>query len=146
MRLSLLRAPLFPDPETDQGSHRLRYAVVPGAGIADAVREGYRINLPLRVVSGAAGVEPILAVDNDNVIVEALKLADDESGDVVVRLYESLGAWGSAMVLAGFEFGGWRRSTCSSARWRPLGSSRRRWRHPGPAPFQVVTLRFTRSA
>ena len=41
VRLSLLRAPRFPDPETDQGVHTLRYALVPGAGIADAVREGY---------------------------------------------------------------------------------------------------------
>ena len=31
VRLSLLRAPRFPDPETDQGTHRLRYALVAGA-------------------------------------------------------------------------------------------------------------------
>ena len=31
VRLSLLRAPRYPDPETDQGSHRFRYALVPGA-------------------------------------------------------------------------------------------------------------------
>ncbi|MEU6077731.1 glycosyl hydrolase-related protein [Micromonospora sp. NPDC047074] len=29
---------------------------------------------------------------HEGVIVEAVKLADDRSGDVVVRLYESLGA------------------------------------------------------
>jgi alpha-mannosidase len=34
VRLSLLRAPRFPDPETDQGRHLLRYALVPCAGIA----------------------------------------------------------------------------------------------------------------
>ena len=48
VRLSLLRAPRFPDPDTDQGRHHLRYALVPGAGIVDAAREGYRINLPVR--------------------------------------------------------------------------------------------------
>ena len=32
VRLSLLRAPLFPDPEADQGAHALRYALRAGAG------------------------------------------------------------------------------------------------------------------
>ena len=63
MRLSLLRAPQSPDPVADLGVHRLRYAVVPGAGIADAIREGYRVNLPLRVVRGSgAVVEPLVSV------------------------------------------------------------------------------------
>ena len=31
VRLSLLRAPRYPDPETDQGQHRIRYALRPGA-------------------------------------------------------------------------------------------------------------------
>ncbi len=55
VRLSLLRAPRYPDPDTDQGVHTLRYAFVPGAGIADAVREGYLINLPPRRVRAAHG-------------------------------------------------------------------------------------------
>ncbi len=48
VRASLLRAPRFPDPETDQGVHRFRHALTPGATIGDAVREGWRINLPER--------------------------------------------------------------------------------------------------
>ena len=48
VRLSLLRAPRFPDPETDQGTHRLRYALVAGADLLDATREGYWLNLPER--------------------------------------------------------------------------------------------------
>ena len=51
VRLSLLRAPRFPDPETDQGEHRFRSPLV-GAGIAEAVDAGYRINLPLQAVRG----------------------------------------------------------------------------------------------
>ena len=96
VRLSLLRAPRFPDPETDQGRHEMRYALVAGAGIADAIAEGYAINLPMRQLSSAADpVEPLVRLDGDEaVIVEAVKLADDRSGDVVVRLYESLGRTG----------------------------------------------------
>ena len=66
VRLSLLRAPLFPDPETDQGRHVLRYALVPGAGIAEAAEAGYALNLPLRRRTGSP-VEPLVRVEGDGV-------------------------------------------------------------------------------
>ena len=75
VRLSLLRAPLSPDPESDQGHHVLRYALVPGAGVAGAVREGYRLNLPERHLTGCPSA-PLVTVDGAGVVVEALKLAD----------------------------------------------------------------------
>jgi alpha-mannosidase len=102
LRVSLLRAPRFPDPETDQGVHRFRHALVPGASIGDAVREGYRINLPERRVPGDAEVAPLVTVDNDAVVVSAVKLADDGSGDVVVRLYEATGGRARTRVTPGF--------------------------------------------
>lgn len=103
VRLSLLRAPLFPDPEADQGRHRLRVALRPGAAIADAVMEGYAFNLPERTVRGDHGVPPLVSATGRGVVVECVKLAEDRSGDVVVRLYESLGARTRARVTAGFE-------------------------------------------
>ena len=48
IRASLLRAPRFPDPDTDQGRHSFRHAIVPGADVAAAARAGYGLNLPLR--------------------------------------------------------------------------------------------------
>src|SRR5699024_2970427 len=100
-RLSSLRAPRFPDPDADRGEHRFRYALAPGAGIEDAVREGYRINLPRRRATGGA-VEPLVSVDEPGVVVESVKLADDRSGDVTVRLYEARGGRASATVRARF--------------------------------------------
>ncbi|HET6260142.1 MAG TPA: glycoside hydrolase family 38 C-terminal domain-containing protein, partial [Pseudonocardia sp.] len=64
VRLSLLRAPLFPDPTADQGAHRLAVALRVGSTIGDAVASGYRLNLPLRTVRGAHAVAPLLAVDD----------------------------------------------------------------------------------
>ncbi|MEV0719060.1 glycoside hydrolase family 38 C-terminal domain-containing protein [Asanoa sp. NPDC050611] len=104
VRLSLLRAPRFPDPETDQGRHAMRYALVPGATVADAVRAGYEINLPVRTVRGEP-VEPLVHVranPPESVVVEAVKLADDRSGDVVVRVYEALGGRATAHLRADF--------------------------------------------
>ncbi|MCC3769534.1 glycoside hydrolase family 38 C-terminal domain-containing protein [Streptomyces sp. UNOC14_S4] len=119
VRLSLLRAPRFPDPRTDQGVHRFRYALVPGATLRDAVREGYRINLPERRVPGSTGVAPLVSVSGDSVVISAVKLADDGSGDVVVRLYESLGGRARTRLTAGFAVGS-AASSCDLLE-RPLG-------------------------
>ena len=62
VRLSLLRAPLFPDPHADQGRHRFAVALRVGATIGDAVAEGYRLNLPPRRFRGAREIAPLLAV------------------------------------------------------------------------------------
>jgi alpha-mannosidase len=100
VRLTLLRAPRYPDPETDQGRHLFRCAVVPAAGVRQAVAAGYRLNLPARLVAGSP-VEPLVRVDGSvegSVYVEAVKLAEDRSGDVVVRLYEGAGARSAATV------------------------------------------------
>ena len=65
VRLSLLRAPRYPDPETDQGHHLLRYSLVAGAGIAEAAAAGYAINLPTRRIGGITGGEPADHADRD---------------------------------------------------------------------------------
>ncbi|MDN5931865.1 MAG: glycosyl hydrolase-related protein, partial [Pseudonocardia sp.] len=142
VRLSLLRAPLFPDPTADQGVHRFTVSLRPDATIGDAVAEGYRLNLPLRGVGGP--IEPLLAVDDDGaVVVEAVKLAEDGSGDVVVRLYESRGTRATARVTAAFPHTG---AVETDLHERPL---------PAPValdgdrltlrPFRIVTLRYTTS-
>jgi alpha-mannosidase len=102
VRLSLLRASRFPDPDADQGTHRLRYALVIGADVLDAVREGYRLNLPERTSAGGTPVAPLVSVDHEGVVVEAVKLADDRSGDVIVRLYEARGTRARTTLVPGF--------------------------------------------
>lgn len=107
VRLSLLRAPLFPDPESDQGLHRFQVALRLGADIPAAIVEGYRLNLPVRdtPAAGVETVEPLLRVDNPAVVVEAVKLAEDRSGDVIVRLYEAHGSRAQAVIGLGFPVG-----------------------------------------
>ena len=118
VRLSLLRAPLFPDPHADQGRHRFAVALRVGATSRDAVAEGYRLNLPLRRVRGARPIAPLLAVSDPAVVVEAVKLAEDGSGDVVVRLYEALGSRARADSRPGSSTRRWSRPICWSARCR----------------------------
>ncbi|MFC9631561.1 alpha-mannosidase [Streptomyces mirabilis] len=147
VRVSLLRAPRFPDPETDQGVHRFRHALVPGAGIGDAVREGWRINLPERRVSGEREVAPLVEVAQDAVVVTAVKLADDGSGDVVVRFHESRGGRTGATLTAGFEIGD---VTVTDLLERPLADAAAPRRDGDRVtlslrPFELVTLRLTRA-
>ncbi len=104
VRLSLLRAPLFPDPEADQGEHTFRVSIRPGAGIADAVREGYRLNLPVRRLTGAQPVPALVSSSSDAVVVEAVKLAEDRSGDVIVRLYEAHGGRATTVLSTDFAW------------------------------------------
>ncbi|MFJ9824375.1 alpha-mannosidase [Streptomyces sp. NPDC101160] len=145
VRASLLRAPRFPDPHTDQGPHRFRHALVPGAVIGDAVREGYRINLPERRVPGSAEVAPLVGVADEAVVVSALKLADDGSGDVVVRVYESRGGRARTRLTAGFALAGAR--VCDLLE-RPRDGEAVRVEGDDVLielrPFQLLTLRLTR--
>ncbi|SDJ60197.1 alpha-mannosidase [Streptomyces indicus] len=149
VRLSLLRAPRFPDPETDQGVHRFRYALAPGATVVDAVREGYRINLPERRVTGAASetVDPLFTIASDAVAVSAVKLADDGSGDVVVRVYEAAGARARTKLRVGLA--DVTSVTATDLLERPLAEAPSYAVEDGEVslslrPFELVTLRFSR--
>lgn len=91
LRLSLLRAPRFPDPETDQGEQTHRFGLVVGADAAIAAREGEVLNTPAREITGGEPVAPIVEVDGEGVVRTAVKQAADRSGDLVVRVHEALG-------------------------------------------------------
>jgi alpha-mannosidase len=97
VRLSLLRAPRFPDPATDQGVQTHRYGFVVGATLAETTAEGVRLNLDARTVTGDHGFEPLVSVSGD-VVLSSVKLADDRSGDLIVRVYEPVGQRASGAV------------------------------------------------
>jgi alpha-mannosidase len=142
VRLTLLRSPNFPDPRGESGVHSFRYAIVPGATIAESVRQGYHFNLPLRRAMAEGELSPLVAVDNKAVVVEAVKAADDRSGDVVVRCYESLGGRATTTVRTNFSV---RRASLTD-----LLEREREALHVVTAnrlflrlkPFEIVTLRL----
>ncbi len=145
-RLSLLRAPRFPDPHTDHGPHHLRYALHVGATVGDAIREGYHLNLPPRTAAATHPVTPLITCDHDAVILEAVKLADDRSGDVIVRAYEALGGRAHAHLTPSFAH---TTATRTDLLERPLpdgdttsdnGVISLRLR-----PFEIATLRLART-
>jgi len=145
VRLSLIRAPRHPDPDADQGHHTLRCALVPGAQTADAIREGYRINLPERRAVGSP-VSPLVSVDDDSFVVESVRLADDRSGAVVVRAYEAIGRHATARLRVAFPFDA---VDVVDLLERPLSDVEaphvvRNEIVLRVRPFQIVTLRLSR--
>jgi len=149
VRQTLLRAPLFPDPSADQGRHVLRTSIRIANDVLDAVREGYRANLPLRVVEGAACVAPLVVSHCPSIVVECVKLAEDRSGDLVVRVYEARGAQAAgtlgfgADIEAIIETDLLERPLDEQAALIDVASSQAELRL---RPFQIVTLRVAHGA
>jgi alpha-mannosidase len=143
----VVRGPRSPDPEADQGAHRMTYGIVPGATIADAVAEGYALNLPLRVRTGGDGIaSSLVSVDGDAASIEAVKLADDRSGDVIVRVYESLGGRSDTRLRTAFPVAG---TEVVDLLERALDGDAPAVADDGSIrlllrPFQVLTLRLRR--
>ena len=147
-RVTLVRAPLFPDPQADQGAQQFTVSVLPGADAAAAIAEGFRLNLPTVAVRGARPIEPAVAVDDAGVVVEAVKLADDGSGDVVVRLYEALGTQRTATLRPGFAWDAVEQTDLLERAVAPtaVAASDDDAIDLRLQPFQIATLRLRRPA
>ena len=106
LRLSLLRSPTWPDPETDQGQHEFTYSLYPHGGTwreAMTVRQGYELNYPLmtQTTTQHPGTLPaeksFFATTQDNVIITAIKKAADDDA-LIVRFYEWAGKKGDVVL------------------------------------------------
>ena len=88
VRLTLLSAPVFPDPHTDRGKHSFAWSIVPGETQADILQAAYDLNAPV-FHQGLPAVEPLAGVEDiqGTTVIDWIKTADDDSGDVIVRVY-----------------------------------------------------------
>ena len=104
-QLSLIKSGRRPDPRGDEGEHRFTYAMLPhasGFSVESVVRPAYEFNVaPTVVMGGAAETFSLVQVDSPNVIVEAVKWAEDEDA-VIIRLYEASKTGTNAKVRFGF--------------------------------------------
>jgi alpha-mannosidase len=95
LRLTVLRAPRFPDPFADRGQQKIEWSVMLTNGdpiVAGIETEAARIAHPLRIVDGIPAIAPLqIVADINGVMISAIKPADDDSGDVIVRLWETTG-------------------------------------------------------
>ncbi len=120
LRLSLLRSPTWPDPETDQGHHEFTYSLYAHGGTwreAMTVRQGYELNYPLMAFTttqhpGTLPAEKsFFDTAEDNVVITAIKIqapqppvqafydgqprtVHPEEGGLIIRFYEWAGKKG----------------------------------------------------
>jgi len=114
LRLSLLRAPVDPDPHADEGGHEFTYSLLPHEGEWDELtaEEGLKLNAPLRAVAGTPdNHQPrnaplpdfggLVSTTMANVFIDSVKKAED-SDALIVRLHEALGERGPVEVSFGW--------------------------------------------
>lgn len=92
LRLTLLRAGTCPEMKTDTGRHEFTYSFTAWDGpfiSSPVVEEAYDLNVPVLVKDGQAEDFSAFYVDEPNVFIDTVKLAEDRSGDLILRLYES---------------------------------------------------------
>ncbi|KAJ1721115.1 Glycoside hydrolase, 38 vacuolar alpha mannosidase [Coemansia erecta] len=108
MTLSLIRAPKSPDEHCDMGRHKFRYAIYPHKGTfseSRVVQEAYQFNVPLLHIplSGTeiadANSSPFFSVTGaPNVVLDAVKVAEDDKQSFIVRMYEAYGGHARALL------------------------------------------------
>lgn len=113
MRITLLKAPIYPDPVADKGYHEFVYSLYPHSGdwiSGNTVNAGYELNVPLKAVytkaEGKDAYLPQIAsfvnVDKTNVIIDSIKVAEDGDG-FIMRLYESSGKRDNVKISTTFD-------------------------------------------
>ena len=92
INLTLLKSGLAPDMHADKGIHTFTYALYfwnGSFGESGLVQEGYDLNVPVTTAAGSGGQASLFHLNAANIILETVKPAEDGSGDVILRLYES---------------------------------------------------------
>ncbi len=96
MKITLMRGPVNPDATGDEGISTFRYSLYPHSGAwreADTVKLGFNENIRLKAsfIKGNGGDDcghSFASISKENVILDALKPAQDGNG-IIVRVYEA---------------------------------------------------------
>lgn len=94
--LTLLKSGTCPTPDTDQEEHRFIYSLYPHTGDykdADTAKYAYMLNVPVYSCikqndSDCDLPKSFVSIDTDDVIIETVKKAEDNSG-TIIRMYEN---------------------------------------------------------
>ncbi len=97
LRLTLLRSPTWPDPQSDQGEHHFSYALYAYGGNwqqAGIIQEGHNFNTPLLTTISDNSLpflqQSFLVMPETSLVMVTAKKAERDSG-WILRFYESQG-------------------------------------------------------
>ncbi|MFA5865476.1 MAG: alpha-mannosidase [Phycisphaerae bacterium] len=103
MRMTILRAPKYPDPTADVNqTHKLTYSLLPHTGnfTQGVIQQAYQLNAPITALTVGPHPGPVAArvsnfdISGENIIIETVKKAEDDNG-LIVRMYEAHGSRGT---------------------------------------------------
>jgi len=148
IRMTLLRGTTMPDPSADEGRHHFEYSLLPHAGPLDhrVPAAAYGLNDPVIVfeptdpTAQLRQIEPVVGVDQKNVVVETVKQAEDGNG-LIVRMYESMRRRGEVTLKTGFTLS----AACKTNLLEQTGESLKVQDDSvtfSVRPFEIVTLRL----
>ncbi|RCX18195.1 alpha-mannosidase [Fontibacillus phaseoli] len=151
IRLSLLRAPKWPDVTADLGDHEFTYSLYPHAGdwqSAHTVRAAAELNLDPAVVAAEARegslppVHSLIGFTGEHVVLDTVKPAEDGSG-VILRFYESSGGRETVELDWSRTYSGAFLSDALEREIEPLNAA------AGPikldfAPYEIKTLKINK--
>jgi alpha-mannosidase len=103
LALSVVRGPMWPDPQADLGPHTLTYALYPHAGDwrgAHTPREALDLNSPLLAQAGRLELRAAPHLGGLPLMLSALKRSEDGQS-LILRVYEPAGQRGEATVTLG---------------------------------------------
>lgn len=109
LKLTLLKSPVYPNPESDKCLHEFTYSIYPHAGdfkSSDAVKQAYSLNRPLKATAvgnnqnGTLPSEFSFLSASGEIIIETVKQAENGDG-VIVRLYNPY----NSKINTSLEFG-----------------------------------------
>ncbi|WP_461218074.1 alpha-mannosidase [Lapidilactobacillus salsurivasis] len=140
MRLSLLKGAIYPDPTADIGKHHFVYSLFPHQGDfveGRTVQEAWEINEAPLVLRNTTDLPKIVISAKANIVVDALKKAEDGNG-WILRVHEYAG--GSDVVSMNIETLKW---------WNETDLLERNISEPSDssidltfAPYEIKTIRF----
>ena len=148
MGLTLLKSGANPDLNADKGHHTFKYAIMPFAEAfcdSDVIRQAYQLNAPLRVKTGKADTVSLIKASKKNIIVDTVKLAEDGSGDLIVRLYEATNTYTNVTLQFGFAIASAKRTDLLENEICDVETSENEISIAVKA-FEVVTLKIGRKS
>lgn len=98
LRLSLLSAPLYPDPNTDQGEHEFTWSFIADANMDSVLSTADLLNSP--IIDMLPDVDSLFTIHRNSglIALDWVKLADDCSGDIILRIHEPCGGYASGQI------------------------------------------------
>lgn len=145
MSLTLLTSPMRPTKDGDHGIHKFTYSFMPfSENIADSSvqYEAYDLNCPVKTAPGYADTKSLIGLSEKNIILDTVKFAEDGSGDIVVRMFESTNSRTNCKFSFGFDI----KSACLT---NMIETTRSDVEVENNAisltfnPFEVITLRLS---